>query len=179
MTWKESLFVWLFGLIVGLIIANQISCGPSVTLPHKGSLLSAPTATVSETTETDTVFVDRIVFRDRWRVRETPARVEVDTLRESLPSPAYIARLDTVTPYRDTVRVAYRHPERTFTLDLSPRPDTVRTLFMTETKTIVLRENRKWGIGFHAGPGLQIARDGITRAGIEVGVGINFNLWEP
>lgn len=175
MNWKQMAFSAVAGLILGLILGTDIHCGPSFTAP-----LSVPGShTTSITTVRDTITTERIIYRDRWHVRSTPAQVTIDTLREVEPSPAYVATLDTITPNLDTVGITYRHPERTFEMSIGQAPDTVRTVYVNRVDVVTVKDRKRWGFGFSMGPGLQLDADGTVRAGAQVSVGVNFNLWEP
>lgn len=129
-------------------------------------------------THTDTVTRDSIVYRDRWHTR-TVSVVRYDTTRPVIESYPYTRQASATTQTDDTIDVTYHHPEGLFDIGFRPAPDTVRTVTITRDSVIGIQDNRKWGIGLHAGIGGQWSGDGVVRAGVQVGVGINFNLWEP
>lgn len=161
------------GLVVGFLIGSPIDCGPRI-----GGFGMATPYPVQIELDPDTVIRYETVMRDRWRIKEVPTAVEIDTTREPVLSPAYLARLDTIMR-GDTLGVAFRHPERTIDIDYRPRPDSIAVMEIRVDNIIGLPDNRRWGIGFHIGPGIQMGRDGVIRAGVEVGIGVNFNLLEP
>lgn len=166
----------LLGVAIGFVIASDFHCGPK--LPSIGKSLPRDPS-IEVVTETDTVYQYRVIYRDRWRVDHVPAIVEYDTVSIPTVSRSYVARLDTVTGNSDTVSISFRHPERDFSFAIRPRPDTAHDRIVRETKIITIRDQRKFGLGFHAGPGVQIDKDGAVRVGVEIGFGINFNIWEP
>lgn len=127
---------------------------------------------------TDTVTHDSVIYRDRWHTR-TVGVVRYDTTRPIIESYPYTRQASATTPTDDTIDVTYHHPEGLFDFAFRPAPDTVRTVMITRDSVISVVEKRKWGIGFHAGIGGQWSGDDVIRAGVQVGVGVNFNLWEP
>lgn len=129
-------------------------------------------------TRTDTLYRDSVIYRDRWRTR-TVSVVRYDTTRPIIESYPYTRQASATTQTDDTIDVTYHHPEGLFDIGFRPAPDTVRTVTITRDSVIAVVEKRKWGIGVHAGIGGQWSGDDVIRAGVQVGVGVNFNLWEP
>lgn len=166
----------IVAIALGWLLASSFgSCNRIVT---PGAFTGKPGKPylVSARTETDTV--EKIVHRDRWRVEYVQGGTVYDTTRTALPSSPYIWR-GTAIREADTVDVAYHHPEMFADIELRRGPDTVRTITITNDTVIGIPDSRKWGLGFQAGVGLQRGTDGTVRAGIQIGVGINFNIWEP
>lgn len=163
-------------LIVGWLLASVFgSCNRTVT---PGALSGKPgdAYVISTRTEIDTI--EKIVVRDRWRVEYVEGEAVYDTTRIALPSSPYIWHGSAIQE-DDTVDVAYHHPEMFADIELRRGPDTVRTIMITNDTIIGIPDSRKWGIGFHAGIGAQRGTDATVRVGVQVGVGINFNIWEP
>lgn len=181
------------GFFVGWVLSAIF--GSCNSTPSQGALPGLPKNSYVISTRTDTVTRDSVIYRDRWHVRTVGTVVYDDSPHiESTPShdPMGTEFADTSSalsrPYvwrgeaireGDTVSVAYHHPERYADISLRRHPDTVRTITIVNDSVIGIPDSRKWGIGFHAGIGGQWSGDNIVRAGVQVGVGINFNLWEP
>lgn len=173
---KHTILPLMLGVIVGWLLASQFQCNPVPTL----SLPTIPAAPKLVFQNRDTVTLTEVVYRDRWHVKEVPAEtVTYDTTEAAAPSQPYTATFRSVSRHRDTIDVAFRHPEKLFTLTHIPRPDSVRTVTVTETNVIALPDAKRWGIGLHAGVGAQQDFNGNIRPGVGVSVGINFNVWEP
>jgi hypothetical protein len=174
-TWKRDAIMAAIGLIIGVLIAMQLDCHDEETT---ATVIEGPGRTLVYT-DHDTVTTTRLVYRDRWHVVNAPGAVVYDTTRESVTTPPYIARLDTVTGTSDTIGVTYRHPEQTFDLAFRPRPDSIRTVTVETTQVVSVPDRDRIGFGIAAGIGGIIGIDGVARPGGYIGVGINFNIWEP
>lgn len=107
-----------------------------------------------------------------------PGSLSVDTHC----SEAFEDEYEFVTDYRDSITVSVLFPERSARLArFVPAPDTVRTVTVTNDLIYEVPDKRRLGIGFHAGVGVAIDRtDGVqVHPGVTLGVGVNFNVWEP
>lgn len=173
--WRNVAIYTAIGVLIGFLLASQFECNDD---PARGTIIEGPGRTVVYR-DTDTVTTTRIVYRDRWHVVNAPARTVYDTTRESVTTPPYIARLDTITPTHDTLAVAFHHPEQTFDLDYRPRPDSMRTVTIETINVVSVPDKDRIGFGISGGFGAMQAIDGSTKVGAYVGIGINFNIWEP
>lgn len=175
----------LAALVIGFLLGSAFDgC-------NRTPILVTGTADTVIVSRVDSVTVDSIIYRDRWHVRTvgTITYPDIDSYTDSrsasgtLPADTalgipYVWRA-TEIDQGDTISVTYHHPERYADIALMRRPDTLRTVTITRDSIVEIRENRRWGLGVHAGVGGQRGTDGIVRAGVQIGVGINFNLWEP
>jgi hypothetical protein len=109
---------------------------------------------------------------------EADARLSVDTFCAEAFEDEYAF----TTPYGDSIDVSVRFPERTARLArFVPAPDTMRTVTVTNDLIYEVADKRRFGLGVHVGYGVQVnpVEPLTVRTGIVVGVGMNYNLWEP
>ena len=84
---------------------------------------------------------------------------------------AFIAKCDTSNKNFD-VRVKFLFPEKLFDINLTCRPDPVKSYDTTKTITIIKRQNFVFGPGFHA---RWDAKEGKIKT--DLSLNVSYNIW--